>query len=176
MKLLFFILAVLLLLICFLLHFMKSSCFNVSFIFSLFKQSHNQSGYSLSSRATGSSPLFFTFKFKTVPALHEDCIAKADECNLATWVRTANLNMLNSPKIECEKFQCRILHATSCRDLKKFESQRKPYIKYATKKEGSYRKAHFVGKTRKQLEVWNCWIGKCGKVYILPGHHQMSIG
>lgn len=57
---------------CFLLHFIKSVSFNNCSCLSLFKQSHNHSGYSSSSKATGSFPLFFIFKFNTVPGAHEE--------------------------------------------------------------------------------------------------------
>lgn len=90
MKLLFLIFAVFDLLICFFLHFMKSCSFKRCSCFSLSRHSHNHSGYSLSSNATGSSPFFLIFKFKTVPAGTEDKLNAflVDEKSLAgDWKR-----------------------------------------------------------------------------------------
>ena len=71
-KLLFLILEVFLLAFCFFLHFMGSFSLSSASIFDLSRISHNHSGYSWSSNATGSSPFLRTFKFKTVPGAHED--------------------------------------------------------------------------------------------------------
>lgn len=100
-KLLFLILAVFLLAFCFFLHFIGSFSLSSSTFLDLSRISHNHSGYSWSSKATGSSPFFLTFKFKTVPAAHDDFgalnLAKEVEKVLTVLNRSmvaGNLNIL----------------------------------------------------------------------------------